>query len=198
MIAIIRCGSNIASIEFALARLGKKSIVTTDLDIIQAASHVILPGVGHARHAMQTLTKNNLIDLIFRLEQPVLGICLGMQILCEFSSEGNVPCLSLLSEKVEALPKKSDLVTPHMGWNKVQITDRSSKLLKDIDNEFFAYFVHSYYVPLTESTIAKTEYGIHFSSIFHHKNFFGMQFHPEKSGKIGEILLRNFLMQERI
>lgn len=198
MIAIIRCGSNIASIEFALARLGKKSIVTTDPDIIQAASHVILPGVGHARHAMQALIENNLVDLISRLEQPVLGICLGMQILCKFSNEGNVPCLGLLPETVEVLAKRSDLVTPHMGWNQVKITDPSSPILKDIDDQFFAYFVHSYYVPLAKSTIAKTEYGVNFSAIFQYKNFFGMQFHPEKSGKTGEILLRNFLMQERV
>lgn len=196
MIAIIRCGSNIASIEFALERLGKKSMVTVDPNIIESATHVILPGVGHARYAMQILAENNLLHLISRLKQPVLGICLGMQILCQFSMEGNVSCLGLLPEVVEALPKKSGLVIPHMGWNQVQIKNHSSAILNGIENKFFAYFVHSYYVPITDSTVAETEYGVDFSAILQYKNFIGMQFHPEKSGKIGEILLRNFLTQE--
>lgn len=193
MIAIINCGFNIASIEFAFQRLGKKTVVTLDPHIIQAATHVILPGVGYCAYAIEKLRKNSLISIIQNLKKPVLGICLGMQILCEFSDEGNVKCLNLFPEKVFSLPDHFNLVRPHMGWNQLQIENPSLAIINGIKESDFVYFVHSYYVPTSQHTVASTKYGIKFSAIFQYKNFIGTQFHPEKSGKVGEKLLSNFL-----
>lgn len=193
MIAIVACGSNLASIQFALERLGKTSVVTLDPKIIASASHVILPGVGHAHYAMEQLKQHNLIALIPRLTQPVLGICLGMQIFFTQSMEGNVKGLGLLPETVLRFPENTPLVTPHMGWNQFNILQATSPIVAGISNQDFVYFVHTYYVPPTDSTVAVTHYSIDFSAIVQHKNFYGVQFHPEKSGKTGEILLNNFL-----
>lgn len=193
MIVIVNCGSNIASVEFALDRLKKKYIVSTDTNIIKSASHVILPGVGHATYGMQQLKKNNLISVICSLKQPVLGICLGMHLLCQFSSEGNVQCLEIFPNKILPFPKKPGTIIPHMGWNQLHIKNHSSSITNDIKDKAFVYFVHSYYAPIENYTIASTEYEINFSAIFQYKNFIGMQFHPEKSGKIGKKLLYNFL-----
>src|ERR1700722_2427661 len=179
MIVVVNCGSNIASVEFALNRLKKKYRITTDPNIIQSASHVILPGVGHATHGMQQLEKNNLISVIRNLKQPVLGICLGMHLLSQFSSEGNTPCLGIFPNKVFAFPKKPGMIIPHMGWNQLHIKNYLSPITNDIEDKAFVYFVHGYYAPTENYTIASTEYGINFSAIFQYKNFIGMQFHPE-------------------
>jgi glutamine amidotransferase len=193
MIAIVACGSNFASIQFALERLGKSSVVTLDPKIIESASHVILPGVGHAHYAMEQLKQNNLIEVIPRLTQPVLGICLGMQLFFTASMEGNIKCLGLLPETVLRFPEDKQLVTPHMGWNQFNITQTTSPMVTGISNQDFVYFVHNYYVPVSNATVALTNYAVDFSAIVQHKNFYGMQFHPEKSGKTGERLLSNFL-----
>jgi len=193
MIAIIKgCGANIASIQYAIKRLNKKSVLTSNINTIKSASHVILPGVGTAHHAMSNLQKLRLIDVIRECKQPVLGICLGMQLLYNFSSEGNVACLKLFSEKITKLPSFSGLSIPHMGWNKLKI-NKKSYLFNGIENNSYVYFVHSFVAPITNQTIAQSQHGIPFCAASSYKNFYGVQFHPEKSGKIGEKILKNFL-----
>jgi glutamine amidotransferase len=196
MIAIINgCGTNFASVQAALERLEKKSILTTDKKIITSASHVILPGVGTANHAMSTLQELDLIEVICALKQPVLGICVGMQILYEYSCEGNVNCLGIFPGKVEPLAQNADdnLVLPHMGWNKVFLSQSQSPLIEGIESESYLYFVHSYAARVNENTLAYTHYGSNFSAIVQKNNFYGVQFHPERSGKTGEKILQNFV-----
>ena len=194
MIAIIgSCGANISSIQFAIQRLGKSSCVTTDATVIQSASHVILPGVGTAKHAMAQLQKHQLLEVIRLLTKPVLGICLGMQLMYEFSEEGNVNCLNLFPGQVCHLQKIADLTLPHMGWNQLNLHTNTSSLMTEIPHKSYVYFVHSYAAPVNDKTIAVTQHGEHFSSIAQNNNFYGMQFHPERSGKVGEKLLQNFL-----
>lgn len=197
MIAIINgCGANIASVQFALDRLGRKSLLTNESKVIKSASHVILPGVGTAKQAMQQLKKLQLIDVICQLQQPVLGICLGMQILYAFSHEGSVNCLNILPGEIISLPQMADLPIPHMGWNQLEINSCASPLLRNIQNKSFVYFVHSYSAPINDNTIARSYYGSHFSAMVENKNFYGVQFHPERSGKIGETILQNFIELE--
>ena len=193
MIAIVNCGFNIASIEFAFQRLGKKTVVTLDPKVIQSAEQVVLPGVGYASYAVEKLQKSHLIEVIRCLKQPVLGICLGMQLLCQFSAEGDVHCLNLIPNNALVFPEDSKIVIPHMGWNQLQIKKNTLPIVENIQESDFVYFVHSYYVPVGDYTVASSEYGVPFSAIIQYKNFIGMQFHPEKSGKIGEKLLSNFL-----
>ncbi len=184
MIAIIKgCGSNISSIQFAFDRLGYNATLTADKEIIKNASHVILPGVGHAKAAMEQLHSLGLVNVIKSLTQPVLGICLGMQLLYDFSEEGDVDCLSIIPGRIQKLPHADNAVLPHMGWNKVRS--------KRCDN--YAYYVHTYAAPINDFTVAKTFYAKEFSAIVARNNFFGMQFHPEKSGDFGEALLADFL-----
>ncbi len=197
MIAIVNgCGNNIASVQFALARLGKESVLTTDVNVIQSASHVILPGVSMAKQAMSQLQNLQLIDVIRHLKQPVLGICLGMQILYEFSQEGEVNCLNIVPGKVAALPQKVGLTLPHMGWNKLHIRQNKSVLMQGVAEGSYVYYVHSYAAPLNDYTVAVTQHGVEFSGIVQYKNFHGVQFHPERSGKVGERILQNFLLLE--
>lgn len=194
MIAIVDgCGANISSVQFALARLGKCALLTTDPDHIKAASHVILPGVGTANHTMERLQKLKLVDVLRELKNPVLGICLGMQLLYETSAEGNVDCLGILPGKIENLPVGHGLTIPHMGWNLLQINGNPSRLMQGIDKKSYVYFVHSYAAPINENTIATTKHGIVFAAACNSENFYGVQFHPEKSGIIGEKILLNFL-----
>jgi len=181
MIAIIDgCGSNIASIQFALNRLAIKSILTNNKQVIQSASQVVIPGVSSAKIAMQNLKKLDLIDCIKNLTQPVLGICSGMQILYDYSEEGSTECLGIIPGKIYKLLGNQTQKVPHIGWNK-------------INSKNYAYFVHSYCAPISEYTVGITEYTEKFTSIVKYKNFIGMQFHPEKSAQYGEELLRSLL-----
>ncbi|MDP3704952.1 MAG: imidazole glycerol phosphate synthase subunit HisH [Legionellaceae bacterium] len=183
-------GANISSILFALERLDKQAIVSADCDAIKNASHVILPGVGSADKIMQRLNELKLVDVLPSLTQPVLGICVGMQVLFEFAEEGNVTCLNIIPGKIKKLAGIAPL--PHMGWNTLSITQNSS-LLKNIPNESYAYFVHSFAAPVLACTCAMTQYGESFSAVVSHQNFFGTQFHPERSGAVGSQILKNFL-----
>lgn len=193
MIAIIDSGgANIASILFALERLGVTAELTTKAKTIRAASHVILPGVGAAKAAMQRLHKYALVDVIKELKQPVLGICLGMQLFYEYSDEGDVACLGFIRHRVREIKPGPDLVVPHMGWNKLQLVSDSG-LFQNIPSGSHAYFVHSYAAPLTEHSIAVTEYGQPFAAAIQINNFYATQFHPERSGKVGQQVLANFL-----
>jgi len=192
MIVIIDgCGSNIASIQFALARLNITASLTTDVKTIKQASRIILPGVGNAAYAMQQLQKLKLVDIIKSLQQPVLGICLGMQLLFESSDEGDTSCLGLLTGRIKKLKTQQSPV-PHIGWNQLQ-KNNTCDLLNGIDDYSDMYFVHSYCAPINEHTIATTEYERPFASIAQKDNFYGVQFHPEKSSKMGSLLLQNFM-----
>lgn len=193
MITIVDSGgANIASILFALERLGASALVSCDPFEITKASHVILPGVGAADNIMQRLHSLALADVIRNLTQPVLGICVGMQVLFEFSEEGDVVCLNKIPGKVKKLEVNDQLVLPHMGWNRLAMTS-DSPLLHNIPDASYAYFVHSFAVPVLVSTCAVTHYGQSFSAVVQHQNFFGTQFHPERSGALGRQMLKNFL-----
>lgn len=184
---------NIQSVLFALERLGVTATVTDDAERIKSADKIIFPGVGEASTAMQYLKERKLDELIISLKQPVLGICLGMQLLCNYSEEGNTECLSIfenVSVKRFITEKNSDKV-PQVGWN--TISNLKSPLFKDVSESSFCYFVHSYYAEKSEYTIATTNYTKPYSAALQKNNFYGVQFHPEKSAKAGDIILRNFL-----
>ncbi|MDA7742320.1 imidazole glycerol phosphate synthase subunit HisH [Francisellaceae bacterium] len=194
MIALIdACGNNLASVKFAFERLGQNVCVTADPDVIQSAEYVILPGVGQAALGMQALKNKKLDILIPRLTQPVLGICLGMQLLFEHSDEDNADCLGIFPGQVRRFPKQPNLIVPHMGWNTLALSSTSHFLTKGFEEEDRVYFVHSFCAEVNDVTIATNDYGHKFAAIVQRDNFYGMQFHPEKSGKIGEQLLKNFL-----
>jgi glutamine amidotransferase len=185
-------GANIASLQFAIERLGLPSALTTDAAELRNASHVILPGVGAAADCMSRLEKAGLVDTIRSLTQPVLGICVGMQLLFDSSEEGNVTCLGMLPGRVQKFSQRADLPVPHMGWNQLEF-GASSPLLQDIAPGDYVYYVHSYAVPLNDFTMATSQYGNAFSAIVQRGNVYGVQFHPERSARIGAQLLRNFL-----
>jgi len=192
-VAIIRNGgANIASLEFALERLGAVATVTVDAAVISNATHVILPGVGAARDAMRRLEHNGLADIIRRVEQPLLGICLGMQLLFESSAEGDSHCLGILPGRLERFAERDGYPVPHMGWNRLRIRS-SSPLLTSIEDGSYAYFVHSYAVPPARVALATSDYGQTFSAVVGERNFLGTQFHPERSAGTGAKLLSNFL-----
>ena len=180
---------NIQSVKYALNRLGIEPILTKDHDIIKSADKVIFPGVGAANAAMRQLRASGLDKLIPTLTQPVLGICVGMQLMCKRSKEGDVDCLGIINVEVEKF--KKGLKIPHMGWNNLQ--DIKSNLFNANHDTEQMYFVHSYYVPVNEYTIATTNYGVPFSAAIQKDNFYAVQFHTEKSGDIGEEILKNFL-----
>ncbi|HEY5263414.1 MAG TPA: imidazole glycerol phosphate synthase subunit HisH [Steroidobacteraceae bacterium] len=188
-------GANIASLQFALERLGVASDVSADRARIMAASHVILPGVGAVGDGMSRLRQSGLDTLIPTLRQPVLGICLGMQLLCEGSDEGQVPCLSIIPGRAVRFIEGAGRPVPHMGWNTLDMR-RPCRLTEGLRNEDYAYFVHSYALPLSDATIASTRYGAPFSACVQWRNFYGAQFHPERSAAVGARLLRNFLAIE--
>ena len=185
-------GSNIGSVRYALQRLGVEAELSADAGRIRAARHVILPGVGAAAPGMRRLREAGLIEVIRALTQPVLGVCLGMQLLFERSEEGDTPCLGVVAGVVQRFAQHEDLRVPHMGWNELRV-ERMHPLLDGVDGDAYAYFVHSYAAPLGPTTLASTEHGGAFAAIVQQNNFFGMQFHPERSGRIGAQLLRNFL-----
>jgi imidazole glycerol-phosphate synthase subunit HisH len=185
-------GANIASLQFAIERLGVPATLTTDPRVVREASHVILPGVGAAADCMSRLRGAGLIDTIRTLKQPMLGICVGMQLLFESSEEGDVPCLGLLPGRVRRFARRDGLPVPHMGWNQLEF-ERAWPLLDDIAAGDHVYFVHSYAAPVTDLTLATTVYGEAFSALVGRGNIFGAQFHPERSARAGAALLRNFL-----
>ncbi|MCF7807816.1 MAG: imidazole glycerol phosphate synthase subunit HisH [Candidatus Marinimicrobia bacterium] len=192
MICIVDTGcANLTSVKFALERLNAKPQVSADPGTITSAERVFLPGVGAAAYAMNGLRERGLVETIQALTQPVLGICLGMQILLESSQEGNTACLGLVPGQVKALDTKG-LRSPHMGWNTLtEIND--SPLFTGIEVGDYFYFVHSYAAGLSEATIASSEYGSAFSAAIQNENFYGVQFHPERSGEKGLQVLKNFL-----
>lgn len=189
-VAIIDYGAgNVRSLQFALERLGVKGHLTADIEVIQAAEKVIFPGQGEAKSAMKKLKNAGLDRLIPQLKQPVLGICLGMQLLLEYTEEGATDSLGILPGKVLRFP--DTLKVPQMGWNNIHTIQ--SPLFSGIEDNSYMYLVHSYYVPLMEATIAQATYGHPFSVAIQKDNFYGVQFHPEKSSSDGSRLLANFL-----
>ncbi|URL06955.1 imidazole glycerol phosphate synthase subunit HisH [Avibacterium sp. 21-595] len=191
-VTIINTGcANLSSVKFAFERLGYQADITDDLAQIQRAEKLILPGVGTALAAMQSMQGRQLTHVLTQLTQPVLGICLGMQLMTDYSTEGDVETLKLIRGNTQCLPNKG-LPLPHMGWNKVNYQD-NHPLFKNIPQDSYFYFVHSYAVLPNENTIATCDYGVPFSAAIARKNFYGVQFHPERSGNVGEQLLRNFM-----
>ena len=192
MIAIVdyKMG-NLRSVENALKRLGAEFCVTSDAEVIRAADRVLLPGVGNAAEAMENLRKANLVEVIRSLRRPVLGICVGMQVMCRHSEEGDVECLNIFDARVKRFVPAPDVKVPHMGWNR--IGNLESKLFKGLDGGSYVYFVHSYYPELCPDTIATSHHGVMFSAALKYENFYGTQFHPEKSGDVGERIIENFL-----
>jgi glutamine amidotransferase len=185
-------GANLASLQFAFERLGASTQVTSDANTIRQARRVILPGVGAAADAMQRLRNSGVAELLPTLTQPVLGICLGMQLLFSRSEEGSTDCLGILPETVRRLQPSRGLPVPHMGWNQLAPL-REDPILEGISRDDYVYFVHSYAAPMSTVTLATTDYGIPVSAVVRKDNFWGAQFHPERSAGTGARLLANFL-----
>ena len=192
-IAIVKYNAgNIYSVDYALKRLGVEAIITSDKETLMKADKVIFPGVGEAETTMNFLREQKLDILIKDLKQPVLGICLGMQLMCRHSEEGDADCLGIFDIDVKKFqPMRHEDKVPHMGWN--DLSNLKSPLFKDIHEGEFVYFVHSFYVPVCEWTIAQSDYITPFSAAIQRDNFYATQFHPEKSGDIGELILKNFI-----
>lgn len=186
------CGANLSSLRFAFERLGRDVPITEDPERVRGASHVLLPGVGAARDVMRRLDEAGFAALVPTLTQPVLGICVGMQALFERSEEEDTPCLGILPGTVSRLKPAIDLPIPEMGWNQLELTG-PCPLLDGIDAGAYAYFVHSYAAPVGDYTRAVTDYTTRFSAVVERGNFFGTQFHPERSSAVGARILENFL-----
>lgn len=190
-IAIVKYNAgNVESVKNALHRLQVEPILTDDAETLRRADKVIFPGVGEASSAMNYLREKNLDAVIKSLTQPVLGICLGMQLLCEFSDENDTECLGILPYRVRRFVSET-LKIPQMGWN--NIFDLKTDLFRGIEENSYVYFVHSFYVEAGAETIAACDYGVKFSAAVNHENFYAAQFHIEKSGAVGERILENFL-----
>jgi glutamine amidotransferase len=193
--------ANLSSVKFAIERLGFSATITDDIEQIKAADKVIFPGVGSAKHAMANIIEKGLVETLQSLTQPVLGFCLGMQLMTRSSTEGInstegneeviVDCLGMIPTKVKALDAQGNRL-PHMGWNTLT-TVNNHPVLKDINVDDYFYFVHSYAAPISEYTLASCEYGSKFSAIIGKDNFIGCQFHPERSGALGSKIIKNFL-----
>lgn len=192
-VAIVKYNAgNIYSVTHALKRLGIEPVVTDDKELLKAADKVIFPGVGQAQTTMQHLQANGMDQLIKELKQPVLGICLGMQLMCQHSEEGDAACLGIFDVPVKRfIATSSNQKIPHMGWN--TLVQTNSELFHGFTAEEFVYFVHSFYVPINPYTAAVTDYIHPFSAALHKDNFYATQFHPEKSGDVGERILKNFI-----
>lgn len=187
-LVIINYGAgNTQSVKYAFQRLGITPILSNNAEEILAADKVIFPGVGHAQAAMNELKAQGLDTLIPQLKQPILGICLGMQLLCKFSEEGDTPCLGIIDETVKKFEAK--LKVPHMGWNE----NNAAKNIVFNNGKNQVYYVHSYYVPVNQYTVETCDYITPFSASIQKDNFYACQYHPEKSGKVGEQILKNFL-----
>lgn len=192
-IAIINSGgANIASVMHAFERLGQKATLTTDPDTIRSAAHVVLPGVGAAADAMQRLRNAKLVDVIRSLRQPVLGVCLGMQLMLDGSEEDDTDCLGLIPGRATRLPVEPELPVPNMGWCALQ-PRRAHPIMNGLDGTSYCYFVHSYAAPLSDATVASAHHSVEFSAIIARDNFVAAQFHPERSSNAGAQLLTNFL-----
>lgn len=190
-IAVIKYNAgNIRSVAFALERLGIDYSITDDVEKIKSADKVIFPGVGEASTTMRYLVDIKLDKLIINLKQPVLGICLGMQLMCKYSDENNTPCLGIFDETVKLFKPVQNQKVPHMGWNSLTLSN--GWLDSKLDDEF-VYFVHSYFVPVNQDTVAITNYTQPFSAAMQKDNFYAVQFHPEKSAAAGELVLKSFL-----
>ena len=191
-VAIVKYNAgNIYSVVNAMKRLGIEPVLTDDAEMLQKADRVLFPGQGQARDTMEYLKAHQLDQVIKNLKQPVLGICVGQQLLCRHSEEGDVDCIGIFDVDVKRFqPQKHEDKVPAMGWN--EIYDLKTELYKGLSHPY-SYFVHSYYVPLCEETIAKADYILPYSASLHKDNFYTCQFHPEKSGKVGEQILKNFL-----
>jgi glutamine amidotransferase len=185
-------GANLASLQFALERLGAQTLVTSDMAVISEAPRVLLPGVGSALAAMQRLTASGLAAHLPKLKQPVLGICLGMQLLFLKSEEGPAQCLGVLPQTVRRLEPVAGRPVPHMGWNRLRIV-RTDPLLDGVAEGEYVYFVHSFAAPVSGNTLASAEYGVDIAAVVRRDNFWGTQFHPERSTKVGARILANFL-----
>ncbi len=183
---------NIQSVLYALERLGVNATVTDNVEAIQSADKVIFPGVGEASTAMAYLKERNLDQLIVQLKQPVLGICLGMQLMCAYSEENDTKCLGIFEEQVKLFkPTDATVKVPQMGWN--NITHLKTDLFKGVAENSYTYFVHGYYAAIGAHTIATTNYVQPYSSALHKDNFYGVQFHPEKSATVGSQIIQNFI-----
>lgn len=192
-VAIVKYNAgNIGSVENAVKRLGIEPVVTDNVELIQAADRVIFPGQGEARSTMNYLKAHRLDEVIVGLKQPVLGICIGMQLLCRHSEEQETDCLGVFDVDVKRfMPQRHEEKVPQMGWNTIE--DVKSELFAGFEKPEFVYFIHSFYVPTCDWTIAMTDYIQPYSSALHKGNFYATQFHPEKSGKVGEQILKNFI-----
>ena len=201
-VAIIKYNAgNIYSVYCACRRLGHNAVITDDPVAIRQADRVIFPGVGEARAAMQHLNQTGLADVIRGLRQPVLGICIGMQLLCRHSEEGDVDCLGIFDVPVVRFrPSSKEFKVPQMGWNTIEKFEKtaengnSNRLFINLHEGDYVYYVHSFHVPICSYTIAQTDYDGFYSAALHKDNFWATQFHPEKSGQVGEQILRNFLL----
>ena len=190
-LAIVKYNAgNIQSVLYALERIGREAVVTDDAEVLRRADKVIFPGVGEASTAMNYLKERGLDELIRGLRQPVLGICLGMQLMCSYSEENDTECLGIFDEKVKKFDG-GDLKVPQIGWN--NIYDLETGLFEGVTDQSYCYFVHGYYASLGEHTIGRTDYVQPYSSALHKGNFYGVQFHPEKSAQVGERILKNFI-----
>lgn len=192
-VAVVDYGAgNIYSVIHALERLGIRPTLTNEAELIRRADKVVFPGQGEARQAMEYLRQTGLDQVIRNLRQPILGICIGQQLMCRHSAEGDVDCLGIFDVPVLRFqPRRHEDKVPHMGWNSLE--DAASPLFNGVDDGAYVYFIHSYYVPLCPWTLATTRYIEPFSAALHRDNFYATQFHPEKSGSVGERILKNFL-----
>ncbi len=185
-------GTNIGSVRYALQRLGVDAPLSSDAETILFADKVILPGVGAAAPGMARLREAGLVDVLRGLQQPVLGVCLGMQLLFDHSEESGTECLGVIPGKVTKMRGDAGLRVPHMGWNQLHFC-KDDPLIAELPADAHAYFVHSYAAPISPATLASSTHGIAFSAVVRHRNFCGMQFHPERSAAVGAQLLKNFL-----